>query len=200
MVRDRLILPSSDGGAGIEQLPTLMTLILPAQSKPIEDLRQELKSAGCEISVLANDVLDAMPLQHRERDEEIELVVISPKALSFGGFNRLRRSPASTYAHVCTIAESLGLKKCPAEVGPLLRKALANQPWGRTLLIAMEPKRTTRGNVGIFGLVALYTVGNLFKKQNWLIASDYSNESVCYPDDQFVFVRPKKSPSPSEVM
>lgn len=195
MVRDRLILPSSEDRTGIEQLPTLMTLILPAHSKPIEDLRQELKSAGCAIIGEANELLDSMPMQHGEADEEVELVVVSPRALSFRTFNQSQRDPAGSYKLVRAFAASLGLKTCPAVVGPLLCKAFKNQPWGRQLLIAMEPIKTKRGNTGIFALV--HASINFFSMQNCLIAKDYSDDSICEPDDQLLFIREKTTSGPS---
>jgi len=84
-------------------------------------IREDIKKAGMRISSYANDILDKIPLSLERKD--INLVLLS----------------GTDYKEICKRAKELGLKRCPVEVGPCLRRQYENQPDGEVIVIATEP-------------------------------------------------------------
>lgn len=123
----------------------------------LEELKEALTFAGCkwESSIINTpSLIDSPEFVLADKHSFVALVTRSVKELGFDGY--------TTYARICAKAEELGLKLCPAEVGPALRLAFRDQPQGGELLrIAMNPIRrslrrddryifeVTRGDMGL---------------------------------------------------
>ncbi len=118
------------------------TITLGAHQSPAE-YRQALKASGCRIGDYADQILDKVKVS--ETETHVDLVVKTVAELDFK--NGARRD--AIYAR----AEELGLELCPAEVGPALRLAYQDQPYGEWLRIAMEPISASDSNLLVFGVV-----------------------------------------------
>jgi len=138
------------------------------------DYRRALKIAQVQIRFWwTKDAMNKMSVSRGESD--ISLVVTSPLELGLTRF-----SP--TYLQICKRAGQLGLMLCPAEVGPALRLAYADQPEGELLKIGMSPIRVRDGREEIFCV-------SRFDGCRRLDAEDGSADGLHVPHAQFVFVR-----------
>ncbi len=92
-------------------------------------LRKTLLDADFRIGSWADDILKRIELA--KEPSELELIVIYVAELGF--------SNGATTEKIYEKAISVGLRLCPAEVGPQLRLQYVDQPNGEWLVVAMDP-------------------------------------------------------------
>jgi len=139
-----------------------------------DEVRKVLGNAGMNISSYADDILGKIPLATEET--EIALALVSLSDLGLGS----RASRGDIYER----AGELGLRKCPKEVGPQLRRQYDDQPEGEWVIVASEPIADSDGD---FELFFVARDGNGL----WL-DSDYGNSDRFWRIyDRFVFVLPQ---------
>ncbi len=155
--------------------PIWRTITLGLHKTP-DEYRKALKSAGRRINNWGDDILGRISCSQEEID--LDLVVLSVGDLGFKGI--------AGYADICAKAVELGLRLCPAEVGPALRLQYGDQPSGEWLRIAIQVITDRGGGHNIFGVEH----GN---DDLWLGAEGGHPGSVWYADNRFVFVQPKRS-------
>jgi hypothetical protein len=140
-----------------------------------QNYRAALTQANMKISGWATDILDRISC--RQKNVDLDLVVMSVSDLGFKNGAR--------YADICAKAIELGLKLCPAEVGPALRLEYGDQIHGGWVYITMEAIDTRQRDSSIFEV--WNTDGNL-----WLNAQSVKAVVLWGNGGQFVFVLPKK--------
>jgi hypothetical protein len=160
----------------LKAFPTWKTIKLGTGLKKADDFRKAIKAAGMKISDCANDILGKPAFTASETEQEVDLVVATPKELGFNG--------NATYRDICNKAIELGFELCPAEVGPQLRKQYTDQPKDEWLVVAMEPITVSHGYLDVF------RVGH-DGAGLWLGANLGGPDDVWRADDRFVFVRRK---------
>lgn len=96
------------------------------------------------VSDWANDILGQPQFTCVAEETDADLVVLSVAELGF--------KDGSRYDAICARAKELGLDLCPAEVGPVLRLAYADQPYGEWLIIAMEAIAGSSGDRRVFAV------------------------------------------------
>lgn len=141
----------------------------------VKAYRKALGRAGFHIGDWASDILNKIEVSQNQI--QLDLVRVSGADLGF--------KEAVRYDRICARAKELGLELCPAEVGPALRLAYPDQPYGEWLRVVMEPITGSGGSLGVFLVVHASAA-------RWL-GSDCG-----YPDDLWgssvvwVFVLPRK--------
>jgi hypothetical protein len=98
----------------------------------IDAVRNALDVKRIHVGDTAKEILDRPAFKLSKTKLDARLVVLAVSEL---GFDERGASLADIYAR----ARQLGLKLCPAEVGPQLRLQYLRQPLGEFLHIAMEP-------------------------------------------------------------
>jgi len=150
--------------------------------KTVDAFRATFSQEGCRISDWANDLMSKpdfiKSLESVNPDEEFDMVVMTTAEL-------IGESRNTTMEEVFAGAERLGLKKCPAWMGPKLRLDYKNQPDGEWILIGMEPFCNSGGYLRVFSVER--NVSEL-----WLNGYYGSPGSVWYAGHRWVFVRPRK--------
>ena len=130
------------------------------------------------IEKAANEILGKPEFKIVAQATEINLVVVSVGELGF-------KEASTEIQEIFKKAQELGLKLCPAEVGPQLRLQYPQQPKEEMLLVAMEPIPATEGRLAIF--VVTRSGDNL-----WLRSIAGRPTSRCPIDLEFVFIIPGK--------
>ena len=115
-------------------------------------------------------------VEFSKQETRLNLVRLSVADLGFPN--------GATYEKICARAQELGLKLCPAEVGPQLRLQYPDQPSDEWLRIAMEPMKTLEG------YLRLFTLGCGVDKDStqWLSGRCGAVDFPWNSDEQFVFV------------
>ncbi len=137
--------------------------------------REALKANGYHIGDYADQILKRMKVS--ETEVQIDLVVMTVAELGFKG--GVRRD--AIYAR----AIELGLELCPAEVGPALRLAYQDQPYGEWLRIAMEPISDSGDFLEVFGV-------DRGGDERWLHGSYVDPDYFWGAGGRWVFVAPRK--------
>lgn len=106
--------------------------------KTVADLCTALQSAGFRIGDWAGDIMKNK-LTLAQTESELDLVVMTVADLGF--------KDRATRKEIYDRAIELGLRLCPAEVGPALRLTYKSQPYGELLLIGMEPIAVADGGL-----------------------------------------------------
>lgn len=119
--------------------PVWKTITIGGQNN-IAAYRAALHAGGYRVGDYASQLLDKTVVA--ESETTLELVRLTVGEM---GFPR----GAST-AEIYAWAEAHGLKKCPAEVGPALRLAYADQPYGEWIRVGMEPIADSVGDLHVF--------------------------------------------------
>jgi len=159
------------------------TVKLGTGCKTADDFRLELGKAECKIDDFANDIMDSPGFMVATNETEINLVIVSLPKLGFlkGGLDN---------KDVYERALKLGLRLCPAEVGPQLRLQYKNQPVGESLRIAMEPIFDNECDLGLF------VVEHISANKNdptglWLSTCyDFLPEDYSFEEIRWVFCLP----------
>jgi hypothetical protein len=130
-----------------EQAPTIpefkvFRTIKGGSRKSVEDFEKALEEDKYQIGTYATQILKKVAAP--QVDTELDLVVVTVRDL---GFTKNTRFDA-----ICEMADSFGLEKCPAWVGPELRLQYADQPQGEWLVIAMEPLTVSVGRLRLFSV------------------------------------------------
>jgi|GEM_PF-1975767 len=143
--------------------------------KTVGELENAILQEGNKIPPVGSEILRKVVVAQEQI--ELELVAVTGGEFGFEGL--------PVRDKIYTKAKSLGLRICPAEVGPQLRRVFQNQRMGdRRLWIAMEPISDSKDVPQVFVLEC--------RKDNslWLSAAPGYRESYCSLDDVWVFVRP----------
>jgi hypothetical protein len=171
----------SETEQGLEKLAIWKTVKLGMLKSPDKYL-EALKAQGIEIGLDADDLLSQMPCAQEET--ELDLVVTSLGQL--GIMDGLYR-----YEAICDRAIQIGLKLCPAEVGPASRLIFAKQQRQHNeLFIAMRfvlglgPSRNLPFVFSLVGAQGLLHLGaRIISDKRPFVGGNYG--------DRFVFVRPR---------
>jgi hypothetical protein len=144
--------------------------------KTADQYRKALRKAGCELSRVAEAVLDIPDFTCAVEETELYLVNLSALDLGFNG--------VVSYGELLHSAPAMGLSLCPPEVGPALRLAYDDQLNGEWLVIAMRGICNPIGDLFAFGVGC--DDGRL-----WLDTWNAQPGDLWYPYRRFVFVRPR---------
>jgi len=161
-------------GRATAPFPVFKTVTLGVHDS-VKAYRKALNEAGFRISDWASDILNKIKLSQNQ--VQLDLIRISGADLGF--------KEAVRYDQICAKAKELGLELCPAEVGPALRLAYPDQPYGDWLRIAMESISDSGGYLWIFGVFR----GDV---DRWLGAGYGGPDGLWGPGDVWVFVLPRK--------
>src|SRR5215831_11149085 len=145
--------------------------------KGVNAYRDALDAAKIKIGDAADEILGRPAFPYVEERTEVELAVVSAAELGV--------ESESSLADFYNRARQLGLMLCPAEVALQLRLDYRDQPFGETLIIAMEPVNTYGGEPTILSLV------------NWgtglaLLGGTGRSDFMVHPYLRFVFAFPER--------
>ena len=108
------------------------TIKLGTGLQTVDDFRKAIKKIGNRIGEYANDILGNPEfITTSTKEIKVDLVNVSVAELGFPN--------GATRKKIYAKAKELGLKLCPAEVGPQLRLQYRDQPMNEWLYIGMEP-------------------------------------------------------------
>lgn len=138
------------------------------------EYRKALQINGYRIGDYADHILNKVKVS--ETETQLDLVVKTVAELGFK--DGARRDT------IYTRAIEFGLELCPAEVGPALRLAYKDQPYGEWLRIAMEPIAASGGRLEVF---VVRGAGG-----RWLYGGSGAPDSFWFADSRWVFVAPRK--------
>jgi len=122
---------------------TFKTIKVGTGPKTADEFRADLKKKGCKISDWADDLFGRPGFTVADREEDIELVVLTTAQLT-------GNSNGGTTAEVFAGAARLGLEKCAPADGPQLRRQYLDQPLGEWLRMGMEPITDSDGDLNVF--------------------------------------------------
>ena len=110
------------------------------------DFRESLRKVNFTVGVWGYAILSSSHFIGSRKKREVELVQVSIAELGYE-YGAARRD-------IYERAQNLGLRLCPAEVGPYLRIQYVEQPEGEQILIAMESvfiSSRTSGSFAVLG-------------------------------------------------
>jgi hypothetical protein len=158
----------------IAEVPIWGTVTL-GINKGVNAYREALDAAAIKIG---DEILGRPALPYVSMATQVELALLSVAQLGV-------EAEAAPRSEVYRRAKRIGLKLCPAEVGPRLGLKYRNQPLGEALDIAMEPVATYSGDPTVLALVN-------FGSGLALIGSDGRSDSLVPRARRFVFALPAK--------
>ncbi|MBI2645077.1 hypothetical protein HYW94_02790 [Candidatus Uhrbacteria bacterium] len=135
-----------------------------------------MKKAERKIGNWGNRILDRADLMEGINEDEFELVIASGRDLGF--------SDTRTRREIQERAYQLGLEKCPARVGPLLREEYGDQSNGEWLFIDMEAVTDSDGDLVVFRVECV-------SDDFWLSANVGHPDYGWDPGSRWVFLRRK---------
>ncbi len=138
--------------------------------KTPKEYEKELAKEGFSINDSTKELLAKMPIS--KAMHEIETVRLTIADLGF--------TKHASHDEVCKRAKELGLELSPAEIGPVLRLALRDQPIGDRFRVAMEPLTGRDGEPVLFG-VGRYATGA------WLWEEDGEPGLSWRPETSYMF-------------
>jgi hypothetical protein len=144
----------------------------------VNHIRIAFDDARMRIGDSADEILGRPAFPFSKTETQLDLVVLTAADLGF-------REGYTSLAEIYRRAIELGLKLCPAEVGPQLRLQYVDQPVGEFLHIAMHPVAAYHGDL-VDLTVANGGTGLL------LLGGDGSPELKLHSTVKFVFVRPSQ--------
>ena len=100
------------------------------------------RRADCIVSNCAKDILSKPAFTVSQKEQEVKLVKLTVRESGF--------KEGATTKEIYERAQELGLKLCPAEVGPQLRLQYLDQPKGERLGVAMKPILDSGGDLLVF--------------------------------------------------
>ena len=160
-----------------DKFTTWKTIKLGTGLKTADDFRRALEDVGVNISDWANDILGKPAFTVASEETEVDLVKVTVAELGF--------KKGARHDQIYERVKKLGLELCPAEVGPQLRLQYQDQPNGERILVAMEPI------IASDGYPLVFNVGR-GESGLWLYGRWGHSVRFRYPDDQWVFCRPRK--------
>jgi hypothetical protein len=143
----------------------------------VNGARVALEAARMGVGDSADEILGRPAFPFSRTKVDLDLVILTPRDIGL----QARASLPEIYR----AAMQLGFELCPAEAGPAVRLAYANQPVGEFLHVAMQPIATYRGDLTDL-TVANGGAGLL------LLGGDASPDTKFNPATKFVFVRPAR--------
>ena len=108
----------------------------------IHTIRAEIIAKGMHIGSHADDIIDKRAFMIPPSNTQISLVVKAVSELGFEG--------RANFEEICVAANRIGLVKCPAKVGPLLRLHYTEQPLGEWIIVAMDSIIDSKGEPRMF--------------------------------------------------
>lgn len=153
--------------------------IIEIGGKSKDQLEQELKQRGINISAYAEDMLHSQDFTTLNNPVNIDTVRLKVQDLGF------KSSETPTTDQVYARANELGLDLCPAEVGPYLRLKDQNQPLVEWYYIGMKQIADRYGDPRVFDLVR--DGDGLWLYDEWA-RPDFR----WYPEDAFIFALRKE--------
>lgn len=127
-----------------ERFPVWRTVKLGTGLKTANDFDVALDNGKYNVNTPALNILEHPDFKVAHKETSIDLVRVSSTELGFkGSVNR---------EMIYTQAQKLGLKLCPAEVGPQLRLQYKDQLVGEELYIGMESIKDSGDFLDIFAL------------------------------------------------
>ena len=156
-----------------KDFPTWKTITL-GTHRTVGDLHTALKQGGNEVNGWAKDIMSKPAFTLAEEEHELQLVKVTVKELGFTDRTRFDR--------ICDRAQELGLKLCPAEVGPQMRLQYADQTNPEYLVIAMEAITDSGGGPHVFYV-------SRYDGERWLDAYYGSSYYLWDPAFEFVFCK-----------
>lgn len=134
-----------------------------------------LEAARCRVSDYAREILKKISIAQSETP--VDLARLTVRELGF--------PEGATTEQAYAAALTRGLTKCPAEVGPALRLAYMDQPFGELIRVGMEPIVGSDGNLNVFRVVR-------GSGGRWLRASWAGPTGRWSPEVVWVFLRSKQ--------
>ena len=140
--------------------------------KDVKSLREGLEKNGFRNGDWSADVGTKPAFTLATEEATINLVNVSVGELGF--------TKATPLRDICTRAIVLGLKSCPAEVGPQLRLQYPDQPLGQWVHVAMEAITDSGSGPYAFGVGR-----NSFGRH---LSTHWSNpDNTLFPGDRLIF-------------
>jgi hypothetical protein len=149
--------------------------------KSADEYRAVIKSKNWHIGPLAETMLDEIDFEVAAESREVELVALTIADLGFTFNLQYEDCYDARYTKIFDRAMKLGLQPCPAEVGPNLRVAYIDQPYGEWIIVATKPN--SKADSGLFEVV--------HDGDTWLYAHTADPEHTWLPHNKFVFARPR---------
>lgn len=122
------------------------TINLGTCPKTADDFRQAIARASGQVSGLANDIMDTPDFTQSIAKSPMELDLFVATTAEILGENGKGGTLSEIYAGIARIGGNL----LPAEAGPQLRLQYTDQPHGERLLMAMEPIKSSGGDLYVF--------------------------------------------------
>ena len=141
-----------------------------------EDFRRALNEGNYWFNLEAWKMLEDPAFKVAAEETELALVKVTPAKLGFkkgGQRDRMYHR-----------AQKRGLEPCPAEVGPQLRVQYPDQVEAEEVSIAMEP-------ILIAGGPCVFNLSH-HDSRLWLRCYLVHPHTLCKPDEEWVFCRPRK--------
>jgi hypothetical protein len=150
--------------------------------KDAGEYRKALATAHISVSAWADDLIGKIQIAENERD--VALVRVSTAQLGFTA--AVRRDV------IYERASSLGLERCPPEVGLRLRQDYSDQRSGEWLLMGMDPV------VGSYSQLKFFVLERDDDGRLWLNAYWAISGHLWSPECQWVFALPPQAATHSD--
>jgi hypothetical protein len=118
-----------------------------------DDFRKDIRSAGMQISDNADKCLSSPDFRVNGTRETVDLVRIS--------VGEIVQESSATGSEFFKKTQEVGLRFCPNEIGPRLRRLLTDQPKDELLFIGMLPMAFPCDNLKIFGVANIQGILSL---------------------------------------
>ncbi|OGZ68349.1 MAG: hypothetical protein A3D35_03400 [Candidatus Staskawiczbacteria bacterium RIFCSPHIGHO2_02_FULL_34_9] len=167
----------------------LKTIELGVGPKDADGFRDEMKIFNIDYTG-SEDMMSNAAFVVTQKWREVDLVVIGVAELGFDPHKDV------DFKKVFAKARKIGLELCPPDVAPQLQLQYPEQPIGEQVVIGMTPITDSDNNLGLF-LVGRLQAGFFLESyvEDGLWLSSYvggKNDLALFPDQQLVFVRPRK--------
>ncbi len=166
------------------EVRVLTTIKLGIGPKDKEGFLLKMKNANIKIDKGADQILSNPLFTLTQKECEVDLVVVTPSDLGF--------SDKASYRKIYKKAKKIGLELCPPDVGPQLQMQYIVEPMGERLIIGMVPLTDPYNCLGVFFVE--HDEEGFWLESHWGDKNDLS----FWPDNQLVFVRPRKSALPAD--
>ncbi|MFA6077981.1 MAG: hypothetical protein WC724_03095 [Candidatus Paceibacterota bacterium] len=143
--------------------------------KNTDELKEDILKLGFRIGDWANDILNDPSFDLASKEIKIDLICITVGELGFKNGAYLKE--------IQDRALSLGLKYCPMEVGPQLRRQYIDQPRLESLQIGMQSQVDSKGHKSEFRVV--HGVDGFM----WLVGDHKHQDNFWEEGEQFIFVK-----------